>query len=130
MRWPLHLAGTRGKHKYEGLFGGVTAVSLHDFERANGFPNDFCGCQWGAEDDTLLGRLQLSGCLELRRYTGGGYVEEAHAREHAGPGNHELLRSGHPRWRQNGLSQLPAIMNGEALAIRGVLCTWLDIHPL
>ena len=37
--------------RYKGYFGGVTALTKEQFERVNGFPNNYWG--WGGEDDDL-----------------------------------------------------------------------------
>jgi hypothetical protein len=39
---------------YEGIFGGVSAVSAEHFKAVNGYPNRYWG--WGGEDDDLSER--------------------------------------------------------------------------
>ena len=39
---------------YEGIFGGVSAVSAEHFKGVNGYPNRYWG--WGGEDDDLSER--------------------------------------------------------------------------
>ena len=39
---------------YEGIFGGVSAVSAEQFKAVNGYPNRYWG--WGGEDDDLSER--------------------------------------------------------------------------
>lgn len=65
---PMHLAGPSSWAKYadmagyeEIFFGGVTALHPPDFERCNGYPNNYWG--WGMEDDQLRMRVQASGGL-------------------------------------------------------------------
>ena len=62
---PCHIAGPSTWKKYAvsaeysaRFFGGVTALHPADFERANGFPNDYWG--WGMEDDQLRLRVDAS----------------------------------------------------------------------
>lgn len=63
--FPIHLAsrfksGDRnlGIHFNE-YFGGVTLFPLRDFERVNGYSNEYWG--WGFEDDDLFHRVKSSG---------------------------------------------------------------------
>jgi hypothetical protein len=63
---PIHLGnkGTRyntdGKNK--DFLGGVVSISKQDFEKANGYPNNFWG--WGGEDEALNKRLK-SGYIKV-----------------------------------------------------------------
>ena len=62
---PTHIAAPSTWTKYampgyeEVFFGGVTALHPDDFERANGFPNEYWG--WGMEDDQLRLRVDATG---------------------------------------------------------------------
>ena len=76
---PSHIAGPSTWSKYaqgdysQIFFGGVTALHPADFERANGYPNDYWG--WGMEDDQLRVRVDAVGALKrgvLRPPTGAG----------------------------------------------------------
>ena len=67
--YPIHLAAPSTWAKYAEsaeyaarFFGGVTALHPADFERANGFPNDYWG--WGMEDDQPRLRVDASGGLK------------------------------------------------------------------
>ena len=59
---PTHLAAAASQFNYslpyEGYFGGVTMFSRKSFERVNGYSNEYWG--WGAEDDDILWRCNLS----------------------------------------------------------------------
>lgn len=44
---------------YEGIFGGVSAVSTEHFKAVDGYPNRYWG--WGGEDDDLSERLRAAG---------------------------------------------------------------------
>ena len=59
---PTHLAAAASQFnyslQYEGYFGGVTMFSRKSFERVNGYSNEYWG--WGAEDDDILWRCNLS----------------------------------------------------------------------
>ena len=70
--------GTTLQENYERLFGGVIAFNCADFERVNGYSNDYWG--WGYEDTDLLQRCQRGGLTIERR--DGTFVALPHA--HAG----------------------------------------------
>jgi hypothetical protein len=46
------------KYTYNDFFGGVVSFNGPDFEKINGYPNNFYG--WGGEDDALLNRCILN----------------------------------------------------------------------
>ena len=50
---------TERSYRYVGFLGGVCTVRMDDFERMNGFPNNFWG--WGGEDDAFHRRLKRQG---------------------------------------------------------------------
>jgi hypothetical protein len=53
---PIHIGKAWvTKYDYPRFFGGVVSITVEDFVRANGFPNQFWG--WGGEDDAFRDRL-------------------------------------------------------------------------
>ncbi|XP_077201585.1 beta-1,4-galactosyltransferase 1 isoform X2 [Paroedura picta] len=58
---PRHLSVSMDKFgfrlPYNQYFGGVSALSKEQFEKINGFPNNYWG--WGGEDDDIYNRLIL-----------------------------------------------------------------------
>lgn len=50
------------KTHYDHYFGGVVSMKLKDWEKCNGFDNNFFG--WGAEDDDLFRRCTLARVLQ------------------------------------------------------------------
>jgi hypothetical protein len=58
------------KYTFPEFCGGVIGMSSKDFEKINGFPNDFWG--WGGEDDALYNRL-VKNKVRLYRPTKGSY---------------------------------------------------------
>ncbi|XP_030648569.1 beta-1,4-galactosyltransferase 4 [Chanos chanos] len=81
----LYMCDTQPKHlvvgrnstgyrlRYNGYFGGVTAMTRDQFSRVNGFSNTYWG--WGGEDDDLRTRVTLQNMKvvrppkEVARYT-------------------------------------------------------------
>ena len=60
---PLHLAtnfitknGEKKREMFDQYFGGVTMITMADFEKINGYSNKYWG--WGFEDDDLFLRCQ------------------------------------------------------------------------
>ena len=52
------------KYSYKSFLGGVLSFRPKDFERINGYPNDYWG--WGLEDDQLGLRMAHNGVRTLR----------------------------------------------------------------
>jgi hypothetical protein len=64
---PIHLAtnfisdGDMKRTLFDDYFGGVTLFPISDFERINGYSNDYWG--WGFEDNDLLYRCKINNIL-------------------------------------------------------------------
>ncbi|XP_071970055.1 beta-1,4-galactosyltransferase 1 [Engystomops pustulosus] len=60
---PRHLAVSMDKFgfrlPYNQYFGGVSALNKEQFEKINGFPNNYWG--WGGEDDDIYNRITAKG---------------------------------------------------------------------
>ncbi|MGH0152889.1 UNVERIFIED_CONTAM: hypothetical protein FKN15_023665 [Acipenser sinensis] len=60
---PRHLSVSMDKFDfslpYEQYFGGVSSLSKEQFQKINGFPNNYWG--WGGEDDDIYNRLSFRG---------------------------------------------------------------------
>ncbi|VVC97420.1 unnamed protein product [Leptidea sinapis] len=58
---PRHMSASIDKLNfklpYEDIFGGVSAMTLEQFTKVNGFSNKYWG--WGGEDDDMFYRYQL-----------------------------------------------------------------------
>jgi len=53
---PIHIGSVwRTKYDYERFLGGILHISINDFSKVNGYPNNFFG--WGGEDDVLTDRM-------------------------------------------------------------------------
>nr|XP_033774138.1 beta-1,4-galactosyltransferase 1 isoform X2 [Geotrypetes seraphini] len=60
---PRHLSVSMDKFgfrlPYNQFFGGVSALSKNQFQKINGFPNNYWG--WGGEDDDIYNRITFKG---------------------------------------------------------------------
>ncbi|KAL3085014.1 hypothetical protein niasHS_010083 [Heterodera schachtii] len=93
---------------YAQIFGGATAMTRKQFERVNGYSNDYWG--WGGEDDDISYRLAYAG-FKISRYPAkiARYKMVKHEHDGMNPSNDcrwELLDKTKKRWRQDGLSNL------------------------
>uniref|UniRef100_A0A672JWW2 Beta-1,4-galactosyltransferase n=1 Tax=Sinocyclocheilus grahami TaxID=75366 RepID=A0A672JWW2_SINGR len=68
---PRHLSVSMDKFRfrlpYKQYFGGVSAMSKEQFQKINGFPNNYWG--WGGEDDDIFNRLVFQG-MKISRPSG------------------------------------------------------------
>lgn len=106
---PRHLSASidswRFNLKYEGAFGGVSAMLRNHFLTCNGYSNSFFG--WGGEDDDLRDRIlakNLSYCRfspELSRYH-----MIPHKQEQKNPERLNLLRIGAVKRDTDGLNSV------------------------
>jgi hypothetical protein len=122
---PVHLAGATSQYGYRlpypTYFGGVVLFPRADFERVNGFSNEYWG--WGSEDDDLLLRVQQSGleverrpgrfeCLWHAPYTGGHESTQNFAR-------FQQAAAGRTDWRADGLCNLQfSVLSTETRSLR------------
>lgn len=69
---------------YYGIFGGVSAMTVKQFQKVNGFSNSFWG--WGGEDDDMSYRLRYVG-YHISRYPVNiaRYKMLTHRKERANP---------------------------------------------
>ncbi|ROL44860.1 Beta-1,4-galactosyltransferase 5 [Anabarilius grahami] len=108
---PRHFAVKLNKYSYmlpyEEFFGGVSGMTVEQFQKINGFPNAFWG--WGGEDDDLWNRVQFAGHKvsrphgELGRYMS---IPHHHRGEVQFLGRYKLLRRSKERQSLDGLNNL------------------------
>jgi hypothetical protein len=109
----LALHGSPNRQDVPLYFGGVTAISMADFERVNGFSNGYWG--WGYEDHDLRLRTLAAGMrVEARdgrynalRHAHNGFMPDGRLSA-AGQRNHERFEcewaAGFEHWRSDGLN--------------------------
>ncbi|NWR00928.1 B4GT4 galactosyltransferase, partial [Paradoxornis webbianus] len=92
--------------RYQGYFGGVTALTRDQFSRVNGFSNSYWG--WGGEDDDLRIRVEMQKMKVVRPPAAlGRYTMIFHNRDHGNEENRgrmKLLRQVSKRWKEDGLN--------------------------
>lgn len=93
---PIHI-GTVWRTKYtsERFLGGILSVSWKEFDRVNGYPNQFWG--WGGEDDVLRNRFIKAKIPIYRPTLSSGITELPHTQAVANPRKRELVLSNRGR---------------------------------
>jgi hypothetical protein len=93
---PVHI-GTVWRTKYtsERFLGGILSLTWKDFEKVNGYPNQFWG--WGGEDDVLRNRFIHAKIPIYRPTLTSGITELPHEQAIANPRKRELVLSNRGR---------------------------------
>jgi len=94
------------KLPYEGIFGGVSAMTKNHFKQVNGFSNKFWG--WGGEDDDMRNRLTAKK-LYVSRYPANiaRYKMLHHKKsKEVNPDRYKYLFSGAKRMDQDGYNSV------------------------
>lgn len=104
---PIHIAKLNEKYQFERYFGGVNSFNKEDFEKINGYPNNYWG--WGGEDDEVYDRVADNN-LDVIVPSNGSFTEMKHNKPTK---NQELpfrqkmlLRLEHHNWKENGLNNI------------------------
>ena len=97
------------KYKFDNFLGGVFGINSIDFEKINGFPNNFFG--WGGEDDSFYNRLAINDIKVYRPSKGKYYLDE-----HDEPKSNEINKKKQinilldlEQWKNNGIKQLDSL---------------------
>ena len=110
---PRHLSSSINKFNYKLLrnprmFGGVSQMTFQQFNRVNGYSNNFWG--WGGEDDQMFMRLNTAKYkltrpgLESRWFMIGHNHESANRQN---PNRKDIIfKTGPKQWKEDGLSSL------------------------
>ncbi|XP_028582356.2 beta-1,4-galactosyltransferase 4 [Podarcis muralis] len=114
----IYMCGSQPKHlvvgrnstgyrlRYQGYFGGVTALTREQFSKVNGFSNNYWG--WGAEDDDLRIRVEMQKMKVIRPSPHvAKYTMIFHTRDRGNEANRQrmkLLRQVSQVWKTDGLN--------------------------
>ncbi|XP_048789713.1 beta-1,4-galactosyltransferase 4 [Lagopus muta] len=109
-RQPKHLVVGRNstgyRLRYQGYFGGVTALTRDQFSKVNGFSNNYWG--WGGEDDDLRIRVEMQKMRVMRPAADvARYTMISHNRDLGNEENSQrmkLLRQVSKTWKTDGLN--------------------------
>jgi hypothetical protein len=77
INYNIHYASPELGYKYQfnDFLGGVFGITRNDFEKINGFPNNFFG--WGGEDDAFYNRIAKQN-INIYRPSKGSYILPEH----------------------------------------------------
>lgn len=108
-RQPRHMSASidtlNFKLPYEAIFGGVSAMTLEQFNKVNGFSNKYWG--WGGEDDDMYYRLHKMN-YHIARYkmSIARYAMLQHKKSPPNPKRYQLLSQTSKTFHKDGLSTL------------------------
>ncbi|KPJ15595.1 Beta-1,4-N-acetylgalactosaminyltransferase bre-4 [Papilio machaon] len=108
-RQPRHMSASIDKLNfrlpYEEIFGGVSAMTLEQFTKVNGFSNKYWG--WGGEDDDMFYRLKKMN-YHIARYkmSIARYAMLDHKKSAPNPKRYQLLSQTSKTFQKDGLSTL------------------------
>ncbi len=114
---PIHLGNVGTRYNVDGydktFLGGVISVSKKDFEKVNGYPNNFWG--WGGEDNALNRRFtdnkikvikSSEPVIDLEKYTLPEKMVKLKQQKLKEMRKWEKLEEDKSSWKQNGLSDI------------------------
>ncbi|XP_061719124.1 beta-1,4-N-acetylgalactosaminyltransferase bre-4-like [Cydia pomonella] len=112
-RQPRHMSASIDKLNfklpYEDIFGGVSALTLEQFQKVNGFSNRYWG--WGGEDDDMAYRLKKMN-YHVARYkmSIARYAMLNHKKSNPNPKRYQLLSQTSKTFKKDGLSTLEYVL--------------------
>jgi hypothetical protein len=107
---PIHIANLwTEKYTFSDFLGGIISFSKKDFQRINGFPNDFWG--WGGEDDAMYNRLVSARIPVLKvngdeKIKGLEHTPQGESKETKNVSKTQGILRDLKSWRKNGLNNL------------------------
>jgi len=114
---PIHLANKGTRYNKDGndrnFLGGVLSVNKEDFEKSNGYPNNFWG--WGGEDNALNNRLRVNkipvsksqeSVIDLERISLPDKLAKLKQDQTKEMRKREKVEEDKTTWKENGLSDL------------------------
>jgi hypothetical protein len=107
---PIHIANLwTEKYTFNDFLGGIISFNKKDFQKINGFPNDFWG--WGGEDDAMYNRLVSSKIPVVKvkgdeRIKGLEHTPQGESKETKNVSKTQGILSDLKNWRKNGLNNL------------------------
>jgi hypothetical protein len=115
---PIHIANLwTEKYTFNDFLGGIISFNKKDFQKINGFPNDFWG--WGGEDDAMYNRLASSKIPVIKikgeeKIKGLEHTPQGESKETKNTFKTQGILRDLKTWRKNGLSNLQyKILNVE-----------------
>ena len=121
---PIHLGNRGTRYNKDGkdkdFLGGVLSVSKQDFEKANGYPNNFWG--WGGEDEALNKRFKSANIniekpkdpvIDLEEYSIKEKMAVLKKDKMKEMQKWEKLDEDKTSWRTNGLSNIDGLYKVE-----------------
>ncbi|XP_052074945.1 beta-1,4-galactosyltransferase 6-like isoform X1 [Mytilus californianus] len=106
---PIHMAVKVQQFKYnlpyKGFAGGVTTFSKLQYEKINGFSNQYFG--WGGEDDDLFTRMKKNNYSLIRPFEEFGHCGSIkHQQANKKNDRLKILKYAHKIWQRDGLNNL------------------------
>lgn len=96
------------KYNFADFFGGVESFTEDDFDKINGFPNNYFG--WGGEDDSLYNRAVANQLTVYRPRKGSGkYILPAHdkpTKDEMNTRKQQAILDDLINYKENGIHQL------------------------
>jgi len=105
---PRHMSSALDAYQfqvpYARNFGGVVALTRHQFQRVNGYSNSFYG--WGGEDDEFYFRVRRQSPIIRFENAIAQYMTLNHSHEKPNAAREDTLRNGRYEYLTDGLSSL------------------------
>ncbi len=107
---PIHIANLwTEKYTFRDFLGGIISFNKKDFQKINGFPNDFWG--WGGEDDVMYNRLVSAKVPVIKvqgeeKIKGLEHTPQGESKETKNVAKTQGILRDLKTWRKNGLNSL------------------------